>query len=1853
MKRLSIAGLTVLLLFLLFQPALAAVSSYLSVTPSDGIVPKGGSIAFSASWSGTKYLRVQIYKVSNINYLLKDSGWVAGTEYTFDLNGFDTGSYFYVAFARTSSSTQGAISTDDTLLGWEYFYVNGAPFQFEAGTLSVGDSWKTVSLSKTFTKPVVVVKSVEGCDDPSTAKDLCDYLTPRVKNVTSNSFEVMLQAVPKGSSLSAPKNVSYIVVEAGRYKVGGFDIEAGKLNTSNFALLQSNPITATKFYPKFEKEPVVITAITTFNGPDPATTRNKTHYFPIHIGFFTIEIHISDFRDGFVSLIDEPGWDPILEHTNEEISYLAITPGVGELDGKKIYVGEDNVSNIAKTISFQGMFSKKPALIADMQRMYGSDWSIVRHASLTNKSAKLLVAESDGGDHVVEPVGYILVAGAGDTNPISLVANFTATPMQGVPPLDVNFDASGSSNAVSYSWNFGDGSSGSGVKTSHKFENKGTYTVTLTVTDASGNTATAQKDIVVEVKGCESNAGCPCGDGCHDGKCLHSLISINKGQNQVVGFRGKPKDISTTWTLTNTGDHTAFVMGFWTPGCEGQSCEIKLVENGGKVVTPNPGPVPQKPSVPAPTPTLSPTPSVSPTLSPTPVVSPTPSPTPSVSPTPTPAGFSFTDIGVSPNPVPSGGTATFEAVGTGISEIDVKVFDLSGALVFDSGFVPGSTFAWDGKNNAGDKLADGPYVYKITARGAAGVEKTLGPKTVGITSGGSFSFTGIKNVPNPLTGATTTFEAVGTGISEIDVKVFDLSGALVFDSGFVPGSTFAWDGKNSAGEQLANGVYPYKITARSAAGEEKTLGPEKLAILLKAAGKHNGTIFFAGSVKADFTYTYPDPSEPGVQGCFVLDASSSIDPDGKIAQYDWNFSDPNCQPAVDIEHLQWNNPILKHCWCYNCPWQASVPIKLTLKDASGNVLDSITKTVNAVKECGSSPTPSPTASITPTVSPTPAQGTRPSVVINTGQLVRGQSNAITASVSDPDGDARADSVYISVKSPSTASTYSKVYKKKMQCNGTGSSLSCSFTVNVDSSWASDATLAIIAADNVGYGDYALKIVPVTIASNASSTPAVPTPGSTPTPEPSDSTLSPTPSSTPALVPSPPASASGSGTDYNCSNYNFGTEVPLTTALFAIEPGKSVKVVEVVRNVSPPSEKRELSLGFAVHYTDAFGKSNKIARSHTETNIVLANLSAEKFHVKLGLKKQSSCVGWNDLYGATGKGVAPRVLFNWSFNSSDDKPVTINQCDKGNDDFVYCDATQFSIELLKKLHRINELADSNGQGISALTEFRSYLIADNFSEDFRKDFNYYYLHGFFSAPSWLTDSSAPWASYLTDFDRLKFEPAQITESGLYNVRLEFSFEGQEYEFFHDGEPRASIVVKFEKVHPVGVEVVDSPFYHLPFDGLVGTLRVDEDGKKARKDYGLGFVNEDGALKLSYVNGNLVLTSPDSGKTIFRTKKENDFNVLNVNERGRVLSINLSDETMDFSPSYAMPVIMGLQSSNGSAQAFYLPVKGESLVELTAPATFWTGIASSPDLNCKDFIGSALPYRLGDKRADTVQDSCNILEGREHAFGLLWPNALHNGDRLFLKTVFYSAFDDAMKISAACDSVSGVHEVFSSPLGLSSSPNQYIVLQEPGKGIDTFKDLVDRVKNSEVCMASSNGSYVFFWNPEKIEKGLDTAGQRIGAAWSFNWENYKCGSGAASSSQSSDIAADGLNLAYSAPSSLITTDSFSFAQGETLTRSSILQAASTDLADNQVCMSLGELSGSPGFSGGASNGQEDKISYNGTGPASVRLSVICAEGSQLIDTVGSQSSLDQSWAESCSCATNPDLEHQTCCLLALRD
>lgn len=77
-------------------------------------------------------------------------------------------------------------------------------------------------------------------------------------------------------------------------------------------------------------------------------------------------------------------------------------------------------------------------------------------------------------------------------------------------------------------------------------------------------------------------------------------------------------------------------------------------------------------------------------------------------------------IRVLPNPVRETNTAHFSVEGHGVRNLWVRIFDLSGRELLDSGIIVGDTFAWHLNAQDGSLVPDGIYLYVVIARGANG-----------------------------------------------------------------------------------------------------------------------------------------------------------------------------------------------------------------------------------------------------------------------------------------------------------------------------------------------------------------------------------------------------------------------------------------------------------------------------------------------------------------------------------------------------------------------------------------------------------------------------------------------------------------------------------------------------------------------------------------------------------------------------------------------------------------------------------------------------------------------------------------------------------------------------------------------------------------------------------------------------------------------------------------------------------------------------------------------------------------------------------------------------------------------------
>jgi PKD repeat protein len=169
------------------------------------------------------------------------------------------------------------------------------------------------------------------------------------------------------------------------------------------------------------------------------------------------------------------------------------------------------------------------------------------------------------------------------------VANAGAN--QTVPSgTNVSLSGSGSSDPdgtiSSYAWNFGDGATGSGVTTSHVYPTPGTYTVTLTVTDNLGATASDTATITVTDRPPVANAG-PDQNGTA-GTALNFSGSGSSDPDGTIstyawnfGDGGTATGVSASHTYTTAGTYTVTLMVTDNLGATASDTAVATISSNG------------------------------------------------------------------------------------------------------------------------------------------------------------------------------------------------------------------------------------------------------------------------------------------------------------------------------------------------------------------------------------------------------------------------------------------------------------------------------------------------------------------------------------------------------------------------------------------------------------------------------------------------------------------------------------------------------------------------------------------------------------------------------------------------------------------------------------------------------------------------------------------------------------------------------------------------------------------------------------------------------------------------------------------------------------------------------------------------------------------------------------------------------------------------------------------------------------------------------------------------------------------------------------------------------------------------
>ena len=306
----------------------------------------------------------------------------------------------------------------------------------ETGEVETNEKWKTVTLSRVYENPVVIVgpPSYEGGEQASV----------RIRNVQPGSFEIKVDEWEIClDQFHAFEKISYLVVEAGTYKLPN-----GKIMMAGNTELTHRWKTI-NFYQRFTSDPVILASCTSENEADAVVVRideaqSSNDRFtlrlqeqqgggsikPSEISFdgripgpyLSKDTLAVDRKESLLGPKNQP--DPKLAflqeqsllnaHAPETVGWIAIEPGTNTLGGEFEVGSYDQVSNNWADVSFAKFYSAKPLVLAGMGSYRDADPAGLRYDIDKSHGGLLRIfAEEDPcGDtestHSAEKLNYIV-----------------------------------------------------------------------------------------------------------------------------------------------------------------------------------------------------------------------------------------------------------------------------------------------------------------------------------------------------------------------------------------------------------------------------------------------------------------------------------------------------------------------------------------------------------------------------------------------------------------------------------------------------------------------------------------------------------------------------------------------------------------------------------------------------------------------------------------------------------------------------------------------------------------------------------------------------------------------------------------------------------------------------------------------------------------------------------------------------------------------------------------------------------------------------------------------------------------------------------------------------------------------------------------------------------------------------------------------------------------------------------------------------------------------------------------------------------------------------------------------------
>ncbi|MFA5763527.1 MAG: hypothetical protein WC915_01815 [archaeon] len=419
-----------------------------------------------------------------------------------------------------------------------------------------------------------------------------------------------------------------------------------------------------------------------------------------------------------------------------------------------------------------------------------------------------------------------------------------------------------------------------------------------------------------------------------------------------------------------------------------------------------------------------------------------------------------------------------------------------------------------------------------------------------------------------------------------------------------------------------------------------------------------------------------------------------------------------------------------------------------------------------------------------------------------------------------------------------------------------------------------------------------------------------------------------------------------------------------------------------------------------------------------------------FQIKL-IGNENECFSTTGVEGITGREFQPRLSYDWSWEN-----ISSDQCNSDNSSYTFCDGTQFTISLFKKLKIINDyLIEGKTQLIPQKTAFYAYLIKDSYNNNFLNDFVTYYSNN-------LTQSNPEFINKyfnLITQNKLSFN-ANMNYGGLYRVEIDINNIEHITSLFDGTNPSTNIKITLKPIYKANNYNL---LYEMPFDGSVG---ID-----TRNGYGVSF------NKNVNINPNLEVSTSNTSTKYITVQDSSNLDVLN-----RGIVFNLENNSLILTPSQPNPITIPITSNNGIASIGY-NVVGEFSDTLTHKT--WQMISSTiGGKKCNDFEGKeGLNF--------------DIQKNNSGDFTYNWKGT-RDGKITLGTTILTPASmgGTPLKITPKTNTTLNGYAYLKN--NTSSMLNNY---ENENINFNSLKDMLGMITQEQMCISRSENNLQIFWNP----------------------------------------------------------------------------------------------------------------------------------------------------------------------------